>query len=127
MIGFVMIGTDNLEKSSKFYDVVLNELDMAKVFVGERYVGYSEKNNPKKIELYVTIPFDNKKPTNGNGTMIALLAKSKKQVDKFHQVALQNGAFNEGFPGKRKADPNGYYAYIRDLNGNKICVHSKVS
>jgi len=46
MIGFVMIGTDDLEKSSKFYDVVLNELDMTKVFVGKRYVGYSEKNNP---------------------------------------------------------------------------------
>ena len=40
-----MIGTNNLEKSSKFYDIVLNELDMVKTLVGDRYVGYSLKNN----------------------------------------------------------------------------------
>jgi hypothetical protein len=59
--------------------------------------------------------------------MIALLAKSRKQVDSFHEVALQNGALNEGLPGLRPSNSSNYYAYIRDLSGNKICAHSKIS
>lgn len=127
MIAFVMIGTNDLEASSKFYDIVMYELDMIKAFVGERYVGYAEKNNPEKIELFVTIPYNKEQATNGNGTMIALLAKSRNQVDRFHEVALRNGALNEGLPGLRPLDSTDYYAYIRDLSGNKICVHSKAS
>ena len=125
MIAFVMIGCNDLEESSRFYDIVLKELNMIKIYVGERYVGYAEKNNPEKIELYVTIPYNKEIATNGNGTMIALLAKSRDQVNKFHEVALKNGALNEGLPGSRPSDSSDYYAYIRDLSGNKICVHSK--
>ena len=120
-----MIGTNDLKASSKFYDIILKELDMVKVFIGERYVGYAEKNNPKKIELYITLPYNKDIATNGNGTMIALLAKSRDQVNKFHKIALQNGASNEGLPNQRPSDSTDYYAYIRDLNGNKICVHTK--
>jgi len=119
-----MIGTNDLEASSKFYDIVLSELDMIKSFIGERYVGYADNNNPEKINLYVTIPFNKELTTSGNGTMVALLAKSRDQVDRFHKVALQNGALNEGLPGPRPSDAIEYYSYIRDLNGNKICVYS---
>ena len=125
MIAFVMIGCNDLEESSKFYDIVLKELNMIKTYVGKRYVGYAEKNNPEKIELYVTIPYNKETATNGNGMMIALMAKSRDQVDKFYEVALKNGALNEGLPGPRPFNSNDYYAYIRDLSGNKICVHSK--
>ena len=125
MIAFVMIGTNDLESSSKFYDIVLNELGMIKTFIGERYVGYAEKRNPEKIQLYVTTPYNQKKATNGNGTMIALEAKSRDQVNNFYKVAIQNGALNEGLPGSRPPNSIDYYAYIRDLSGNKICVHTK--
>ena len=50
--------------------------------------------------------------------MVAFLAKSKEAVNSFHKIALENGAVNEGLPGIRK-DGN-YYAYVRDLDGNKI-------
>ena len=123
MIGFVMIGTNDLKKSSLFYDVVLSELDLIKVLTNERYIGYAEKNTPKIIQLYVTKPYNKELATNGNGTMIAFLAKSKDQVNKFHEVALNNGALNEGLPGPRPSGALEYYCYIRDLNNNKICVY----
>ena len=123
MIGFVMIGTNDLKKSSLFYDVVLSELDLIKVLTNERYIGYAEKNTPKTIQLYVTKPYNKELATNGNGTMIAFLAKSKDQVNKFHEVALNNGALNEGLPGPRPSGALEYYCYIRDLNNNKICVY----
>ena len=37
-IGFVMVGTNDLEKSSKFYDAILTYLKMKRVTVTERYV-----------------------------------------------------------------------------------------
>ena len=122
MIGFVMIGTNDLEASSKFYDAILLPLGIIKVLTGERYIGYAKKNNPEKIEIYVTKPHNKKPATNGNGTMIALLADSKSNIDQFHSIALKNGAVNEGLPGPRH--DNNYYAYIRDADGNKICAYT---
>ena len=54
--------------------------------------------------------------------MIALKTDSKTNVDKFHAIALENGGVNEGLPGLRH--DNNYYAYIRDLDGNKICAYT---
>jgi len=127
MIGFVMIGTNDLKRSANFYDIVLSELSFEKTFVGDRYIGYSENNNPEKIEIYITKPYNNEPASNGNGTMIALLAKSREQVDNFHSIALENGASNEGDPGLRLADSSSYYSYIRDFSGNKICVYTTSS
>ena len=93
---------------------------MVRVHSGERYVGYAEK-----IDLYITTPYNKEIATNGNGTMIALMAKSRDQVDKFHEVAIKLGVLNEGSPGQRRADSKNYYAYIRDISGNKICFHTK--
>jgi predicted lactoylglutathione lyase len=122
MIGFVMIGVNDLKESSKFYDIVLSELNIKKNISTDRYIGYSEKNTPEKIEFYITKPYNKEVSSNGNGTMIALLANSRNQVNKFHAVALLNGALNEGSPGPRPSDETNYYSYNRDLNGNKICV-----
>ena len=122
MIGFVMIGTNNLGESSKFYDAILTPLGIKKFTTTDRYIGYARKESLENIELYVTNPHNKKPATNGNGTMIALLADSKESVDKFHAIALENGAVNEGLPGPRH--DNNYYAYIRDADGNKICAYS---
>ena len=122
MIGFVMIGTNNLGESSKFYDAVLSPLGIKKVITTDRYIGYARKESPENIELYVTNPHNKKPATNGNGTMIALLTDSKDYVDKFHAIALENGAVNEGSPGPRH--DNNYYAYIRDADSNKICAYT---
>ena len=120
MIGFVMIGTNDLETSSKFYDATLFPLGIVNILNTERYIGYAKKNN-QNITLYITKPFNKEAATNGNGTMIALLAESRAMVDKFHSTALENGGVNEGLPGLRH--DNNYYAYIRDLDGNKICAY----
>ena len=118
VIGFVMVGTNDLEKSSKFYDAILIHLDLKKVTITERYIGYGHLDDDYEVKFYITKPHDKKNASVGNGTMIALSAKSKEAVNKFHAKALENGAVNEGAPGER-SDGN-YYAYIRDLDGNKI-------
>ena len=88
-IGFVMVGTNDLEKSSKFYDAILAHLEMKRVTVTERYIGYgfSEVDGAK---FYITKPHNKENANAGNGTMVALAAESKEAVDKFHKTALEN-------------------------------------
>ena len=117
-ISFVMVGTNDLDKSSKFYDQVLANLGMKRVTVTERYIAYSHSSGDDGLKFYITKPQNKDNATAGNGTMVALSAETKEAVDKFHKIALENGALDEGKPGLR-SDGN-YYSYIRDLDGNKI-------
>ena len=123
-IGFVMVGTNDLEKSSKFYDAILAHLKMKRVTVTERYIGYgfSEDDGAK---FYITKPHNKENANAGNGTMVALSAESKEAVNKFHVTALEIGAVDEGAPGER-SDGN-YYAYVRDPDGNKIAARCVLS
>ena len=43
MIGFVMIGTNNLLTSSDFYEIILSPLGIVKVVTNERYIGFAKK------------------------------------------------------------------------------------
>ena len=127
MIGYVMVGTTDLIRSTAYYDVVLKPLGLVRVEDDAEYAGYAPVANKEQIEFYVTKPFNAEPATVGNGTMIALLAKNRAAVDQFHQIALQSGGIDEGAPGPRPADGEIYYAYARDLDGNKICAYSTAS
>ena len=124
MIGFVMIGTNDLDKAIKFYDVLLQIINLNRTVTNEKYIGYSSKKNPKEIEFYVTTPVDKKKATYGNGTQISFAVKSKETVDNFYNLGIKLGGKDEGAPGIRSGD---YYCYIRDLDGNKICSFAKIN
>ena len=124
MIGFVMIGTNDLNKATKFYDVLLEVIDLKRVVTNEKYIGYSSIEKPEDIEFYVTNPVNKKEATYGNGTQISFVLKSKETVDKFYNLGVKLGGKDEGAPGIRSGD---YYCYIRDLDGNKICSFAKIN
>ena len=125
IISFVMVGTNDLEKSSKFYDSVLAHLGMKRVTITERYIGYGHSSEDSGVKFYITKPHNKENANAGNGTMVALSAETKEAVDKFHKTALENGATDEGSPGPR-SDGN-YYGYIRDHDGNKITARCLLS
>ena len=125
VIGFVMVGTNDLEKSSKFYDAVLVHLGLKRVTITDRYIGYGQSSGDDKVKFYIAKPHNKEDATVGNGTMVALSAESKEAVDKFHSTALENGATDERKPGIR-SDEN-YYGYIRDLDGNKVTARCLVN
>ena len=124
MIGFVMIGTNDLNKAIKFYDILLETIDLKRVITNEKYIGYSPKEKTGNIEFYVTNPVNKKKATYGNGTQISFVLKSKEAVDKFYNLGIKLGGKDGGAPGVRSGD---YYCYIRDLDGNKICSFAKIN
>ena len=124
MIGFVMVGTNNLDKATKFYDTLLNTIELQRVVTNEKYAGYASKEKADEVEFYVTKPVNKEKATFGNGTQISFLVKSKELVNNFYNNGIKLGGKDEGAPGIRSGD---YYCYFRDLDENKICAFSKVS
>lgn len=122
MIGYAMVGTCDLQRSSNYYDAVLAPLGLVQVESDDTYVGYAPESDLTSIEFYTTKPFNQEPATCGNGTMIAFMAESRRAVDLFHGTAIENGGTDEGAPGPRPADGTIYYAYARDPDGNKICA-----
>ena len=69
--------------------------------------------------LAVCTPWDGSAASCGNGNMVAIPAGSRESVDKLYARAIELGATDEGPPGERM--PIFYGAYVRDLDGNKLC------
>ena len=124
MIGFVMVGTNNLDKAIKFYDTLLNTIELIRVVTNEKYAGFASKEKPAEVEFYITNPVNNEKANFGNGTQISFLVNSKDLVNNFYNTGIKLGGKDEGAPGIRSGD---YYCYFRDLDGNKICAFTKIS
>ena len=119
MIGYVTIGTKDMEKAKAFWTGVLESkgagvtMDIGRIaFIG------SDANQPM---LAVCIPYDEKDPNPGNGNMLALPAETREEVDALYARAMELGASDEGEPGERM--PTFYGAYVRDPDGNKACFY----
>ena len=100
MIGYVTLGTNDREKSSKFYDALCGELGSGRMMENEQFIAWGKPGGGAGIGI--TKPFD------GNAA----------QVQRLYDLALANGGTDEGAPGDRGG---GFYAgYFRDPDGNKL-------
>lgn len=120
MIAYTTLGTHDLARAAAFYDAVLAEIG-AKRFMEEPDYFIAWANSEHGASLGITYPFNKEPATVGNGTMVALAATSREQVDRVYAKALELGGTDEGAPGQR---PGFYAAYFRDLGGNKLnCIY----
>ena len=117
MIGYVTLGTNDLERAAKFYDALAEELDTPRMMEFDTFIAWGKPGGPAGVAA--TKPYDGNTATVGNGTMVALQAKDKAQVDRLYKIALANGGTDEGAPGPR-GDEGFYAAYFRDPDGNKL-------
>jgi catechol 2,3-dioxygenase-like lactoylglutathione lyase family enzyme len=124
MFSHIMLGTNDLVASRRFYDAVMPTLGCACHDAGDRYAGYGLQEDMGSGQncLWLGLPADGKAATCGNGTNVALLAETREQVDRFYATALAAGALDEGAPGLRDVHPHFYAAYIRDPDGHKLVV-----
>jgi predicted lactoylglutathione lyase len=117
MIGYVTLGTNDLEKAVAFYDELFATIGAGRFLETDQFVAWASA--PDQAGLSVTKPFDGQPATVGNGVMVALVLDSTDKVDAFYEKAIALGATCEGKPGSRDID--GFYAgYFRDLDGNKL-------
>jgi len=118
MIGYVTLGTNDLERGAKFYDTLLAEIGAKRFMEAEgQFVAWTV--NPEAPSVAITKPFDGKPATVGNGVMVALVMENVEQVNSFYKKAIELGAQDEGVPGPR-GEGNFYAAYFRDLDGHKL-------
>jgi len=122
MIGYVVLGTNDLPRAAAFYDALFGEIGLVRQMdFGER--GYAWGQNIDAVMLCVMTPFDGKPATVGNGTMTAIGVSSRVEVERIHTKALELGGQDEGAPGLRAEGGDGFYAaYFRDLDGHKLDV-----
>lgn len=124
MIGYATLGTNDIDRAIGFYDALLETVGGKRLFqmpTDKKLTFYGSGQG--KPMLAVGLPYDGGQASHGNGTMVALLADSRDQVEAVHARALSLGAADEGAPGPRGPEAMQVYAaYFRDLDGNKLCI-----
>ena len=94
MIGYVTLGTNDKPKAEKFYDELLKEVGAKRFLETEQFTAWSV--SPDKPGISVTIPYDGKSASVGNGVMVALGLDNPEKVDQFYNKAIELGATDEG-------------------------------
>jgi catechol 2,3-dioxygenase-like lactoylglutathione lyase family enzyme len=120
MIGYITIGTSDMEKAKAFYGSLLEPLGAKVLFDGGR-IAFIGKSMAEPC-IAVCIPYDESKPVDGgNGNMVAIDAGSRENVDVLYNKAIELGATDDGPAGERM--PTFYVGYVRDADGNKVCFY----
>jgi predicted lactoylglutathione lyase len=116
MIGYVTLGTNDLDRAARFYDAIAAEIGVGRMFEWPGAIAWGVQGGAASVA--VMKPYDGNAATVGNGVMVALEAKDKAQVDRLHAIALATGGSCEGPPGPR--GDTFYAGYFRDPDGNKL-------
>lgn len=129
MFNHVMIGSNDIERSKRFYDAVLGLLGVREPLRNEAGSGhvrlfYRHDGN----SFCVTEPINDEEATFANGGTIAFKCNSPEQVREFHDTAIAYGGKSiEDPPGLRNGTLGAMHlAYVRDPDGNKLCAIYRV-
>ena len=125
MIGYVTLGTDDLDRARAYYDALLGTIGAKRLMqFGDEDGGFTMYGTSmSQPAIVITRPYDKQSPDCGNGNMIAIVMDEKAKVDAFHAKAIELGGTDEGQPGYRGDPSFGYYfAYFRDPDGHKLAA-----
>jgi catechol 2,3-dioxygenase-like lactoylglutathione lyase family enzyme len=118
MFNHIMVGSNDIARSKKFYDALIGALG-----------GKPAREDAKGRLIYahdggvlmVSKPIDGKPACHANGGTIGFKLASEAQGKAWHDAGVANG-------GKAVEDPPGvrpggaaYLAYLRDPDGHKLC------
>jgi catechol 2,3-dioxygenase-like lactoylglutathione lyase family enzyme len=120
MFSHIMIGTKDLEGAKVFYDALLGTLGVPPAIVDRHRIFY---RTPTGV-FSVTTPINGEPATCANGMTIGFAASSPAQADAWHAAGLAaGGTACEEPPGVREGTAGKLYlAYLRDLDGHKLCA-----
>lgn len=126
MFSHILVGSNDLDAASRFYDAVLIPLGLIRRQVtpdgGPAAACWVDAHNPLP-RFYVYSPFNEQAASAGNGSMVAFLAPSPAHVDAAYAAGMAAGGSDEGVPGPRPRYADGYYgAYLRDPDTNKVHI-----
>ncbi|MDE2563753.1 MAG: VOC family protein [Sphingomonadales bacterium] len=119
MYSHMMVGSNDIARSKKFYDAVFEAIG-----------GKPGITDPKGRLVYshnggmflVTPPIDGQPATHANGGTIGFAMDTPAQANAWHAAGIAaGGTAIEDPPGPREGSPF-YLAYLRDPDGNKLCA-----
>jgi catechol 2,3-dioxygenase-like lactoylglutathione lyase family enzyme len=125
MFNHVVVGSNDIERSKRFYDAVLGTLGAGEPLRNKAGSGHTRlfyRHNG--CTFCVTEPINDEAATIANGSTIGFKCDSPEQVRKFHDTAVAHGGQSiEEPPGLRESSLGALYlAYVRDPDGNKLCA-----
>ncbi len=123
MIGYVTLGSNDLEKARAYYDALFGSIGAGRLMeFGENFTMYGTAWGRPAVAI--TKPFNGETATPGNGNMTALVLDTREKVDALYARAIELGGSDEGPPGLRgeEGEQAFYGAYFRDPEGNKLCA-----
>ena len=121
MFSHMMVGSNDLDRSKKFYDALFTA-------TGGRPGRIDEKGRIVYLNnggiFIVTKPIDGQPATHGNGCTIGFAVDGPEQAHAWHEAGLAaGGTAIEDPPGVRSGSGMSLYlAYLRDPDGNKLCA-----
>jgi len=125
MFSHVMVGSNDIDRSKKFYDAVFGAMGAKPGTVDPKgRVIYAHNGG----RFMVSKPIDGKAACCANGGTIGFTMSGPDQADAWHKAGVANGGTSiEDPPGMRQgaAGPM-YLAYLRDPDGNKLCGFARV-
>lgn len=130
MFNHVMVGSNDIERSQRFYNAVLATLG-----IGEPVRNVARSGHIRLFYRHdgssfgVTQPIDGGEATAANGGTIAFRCDSPEKVKEFHDTAVAHGGQSiEDPPGLRESSVGPVHlAYVRDPDGNKLCAIFRVN
>jgi len=125
MFSHVMVGSNDIERSKRFYDAVLAVLGVGEPARNQNATGQERLFYRHDGGTFcVSQPINGEPATVGNGSTIGFKCSSPEQVRQFHDTAVAQGGMSiESPPGLREGKLGALYlAYVRDPDGNKLCA-----
>ena len=125
MFSHIMVGSNDIERSKRFYDAVLGTLG-----AGEPHRNVNATGQTRLFYRHDGGSFGISEPINGeaasfaNGGTIGFKCSSAEQVKAFHDAGIAHGGSSiEAPPGLREGAMGAMHlSYVRDPDGNKLCA-----
>jgi len=122
MFSHIMVGSNDIDRSKKFYESLFGK----EAAVDDKgRLAYRNKG----AVFMVTKPIDGQPAHCANGGTIGFNFDTPEEVDAWHAAGVQSGGTSiEDPPGYREGCFGKLYlAYLRDLDGNKICAMHRMA
>ena len=125
MFNHIMVGSNDIERSARFYAAVLGVLGVGEPLRSRAPSGHTRLFYRHDGNTFgVCEPINGEPATSANGGTIGFKCSSPEQLQEFHDTAVAAGGTSiEEPPGLRNNDLGPLYlAYVRDPDGNKLCA-----
>ena len=125
MFSHIMVGSNDIERSKRFYDAVLGVLGAGEPIRNKANSGHDRLFYRHDGSTFcVTQPINGEDASFANGGTIGFKCNSPEQLRAFHDTAVANGGTSiEDAPGLREGGMGAMHlAYVRDPDGHKLCA-----